>query len=260
MKKYYYLIQLQYLGFRYHGWQKQPDVKTVQKMVEKTVRFVLEHEDFKVLGSARTDAKVSANNAAFELFLKAPIDTELFFKAFNENLPQDIRATGIKEVDRSFNIINSPKYKEYIYLFSFGEKNHPFSAPFMTYISEKLDIGLMEEGARLFEGLHNFQNYCYKPKENTMFNREIKYSRILENDVYTANFFPEKSFLYKVIGKGFMRHQVRLMVGALINLGKGKFDMDYIRYSLTEKIEDPLNNIAPSSGLILNKIEFDDDL
>ena len=67
--RYYYLIKLQYLGFRFHGWQKQPDVITVERMVERTVAFVLGRKNFKLLASGRTDAKVSVNQTYVELFV-----------------------------------------------------------------------------------------------------------------------------------------------------------------------------------------------
>ena len=76
MGKYYYLIHIQYLGFRYHGWLKQPGLKTIESMIEKTIRFVLDHTNFKILGSSRTDAKVSANHSAFELFVSDPLDID----------------------------------------------------------------------------------------------------------------------------------------------------------------------------------------
>ena len=79
-KRFYYIIELQYLGFRYHGWQKQPNVNTLQRMVERTVSYVLKHKDFKVLASGRTDAKVSANQTYIELFVDyQPLDMISFF-------------------------------------------------------------------------------------------------------------------------------------------------------------------------------------
>ena len=60
-KRSYYIIEIQYLGFRFHGWQKQPEVNTVQRMIERTLSYVLEHKKFKTLAAGRTDAKVSVN-------------------------------------------------------------------------------------------------------------------------------------------------------------------------------------------------------
>lgn len=257
MQQYYYLIHIQYLGFRFHGWAKQPDVKTVHQMIDKTLPFVLGHRNFKTLGSSRTDAMVSANHSIFEIFLKEPLDTEQFLYDLNSNFPMDIKAIKIEETNRDFNVIQTPKIKEYIYLFSSGEKCHPFSASLLSSFMENLDIELMKSGARLFQGKHNFRKYCTKPSDKTIFEREILVSSIEENSLYRASFFPDISYAYHVHGKGFMRNQIRLMMGQLLRLGRGEISLDDIRNSLLKPDEIPLDCIAPPSGLILNRIAFD---
>jgi len=257
MKNFFYVVTIQYLGYRFHGWQKQPDVKTLHLMVDKTLKFILEGKQFKSLSSGRTDAMVSAESAAFELFLAEPIEDEsAFLKLFNHNLPQDIRALTIKEVDAKFNIINHSKIKEYLYLFTFGEKCHPFCAPIMTTFLDDLNIDLMKQGAKLFEGAHYFKSYCFKPSETGVYNREITTCELVENTIYTANYFPEKSYILRVQGKGFMRNQIRLMMGTLVDLGKGKLTLETISQSLEQDCFIKFEYIAPASGLILNNIEF----
>lgn len=258
-KRFYYIIKLQYLGFRYHGWQKQPTVNTLQRMVERTIAYVLGHKNFKVLATGRTDAKVSANQTYIELFVdQDPIDTEFFFSDFNQNLPQDIRALEIEETNENFNIIQSSKIKEYVYLFSFGEKFHPFCAPFMYNIAEDIDILIMQQAAKLFEGKHNFRSYCHRPSEKTILEGEIIHCEIKKNRKYTANFFPKDSYLLQVKGKGFKRNQIRLMMGVLLDLGKGKIDIDFIKKTLDPNAEEiVLEHIVPGSGLILNSVEFE---
>lgn len=258
MKKYFYLIKIQYLGYRFHGWQKQPEVKTLHLMVDRTLNFILEGKRFKSLSSGRTDAMVSAESAAIELFLFEPIeDLNDFLDLFNYNLPQDIRALNIKEVDEKFNIIQNSKIKEYLYLFTYGEKCHPFCAPIMTTILDDLDIDLMKKGAKLFEGEHYVRTYCYKPTDNGIYNRNILLCELVENTIYKANYFPDKSYILRVKGKGFMRNQIRLMMGTLIDLGKGKLSLEDIRVSLLPNSKVKMDYIAPASGLILNSIEFE---
>jgi len=258
MKKYFYLISIQYLGYRFHGWQKQPDVKTLHLMVDRTLNFILEGKRFKSLSSGRTDAMVSAESAAIELFLFETIeDLNTFLELFNHNLPQDIRALNIREVDADFNIIQHSKVKEYLYLFTFGQKCHPFCAPIMTTILDDLDIDIMKQGAKLFEGENYLKSYCYKPTDNGVYIRTILTCELVENTIYTANYFPEKSYLLRVKGRGFMRNQIRLMMGTLIDLGKGKLTLNDIRLSLNKETAQKMNYIAPASGLILNKIEFE---
>lgn len=251
---YYYLIQLQYLGFRLHGWQEQPKVKTVQGIIKKTFRFIFKHDDFKILASGRTDAMVSANDAHFHLTTKQFYDFEWLLDNLNKNLPQDIRILNIQKVEADFNILDNGKLKEYHYLFSHGERNHPFCAPMMTGKLQSLNIELMKEGAKLFEGNHNFKKYTVRASENTKFNREVISSEIVENELYTANFFPKKSFIYKVTGPGFMRYQIRMMMGQLFLLGSGEITLSDLKHSLTHWNDgQKLTEIAPASGLILHK-------
>lgn len=225
-------------------------------MVDKTIEFILGHTNFKTLGCSRTDAKVSANHSAFELFVDEPLDKKRFITDFDRNLPNDIKALKIEKVDKYFNIINTPKLKEYIYLFSFGEKSHPFCAPLICSYQYHLDIDLMKEGALLFQGKHNFKQYCTKPKSETNFEREILVSKIQENNIFKANFFPSKSYAYHIHSRGFLRYQVRLIMGQLLSLGRGEINLGHIKKSLKGDISEPLRHIAPSSGLVLNRIEF----
>ncbi|MGB1295496.1 MAG: tRNA pseudouridine synthase A [Flavobacteriales bacterium] len=256
--KHNYLIRLQYLGFRYRGWFWQRKVKTVQEMVQKTLMFVFHHERFKTLGAGRTDAMVSSNDYAFELFMSEPIeDLEDFMIQFNHNLPSDIRALEIKEVSSEFNVMNDSKLKEYVYLFSYGEKFHPFSAPFMAYQDAELDVELMKEGAKLFEGEHDFRKYCSQPSPNAVFVRTVDFCEIKDNDLYTANFFPKDSYMMTIRSKGFMRYQIRFIMGALFKLGRHEIGLDDIKKSLiSSDCREHLEHPAPASGLILNKLTY----
>ncbi|MDC6405959.1 MULTISPECIES: tRNA pseudouridine synthase A [Maribacter] len=257
--RYFYLIRIQYLGFRYSGWQKQPGRKTVEGMLDKTFKHVLPDAKFKILGSGRTDSKVSALDGVFELFLDdTPLpDFETFLPIFNRNLPPDIRALDIKSVSKDFNIIKNSKSKEYVYLFSYGEKNHPFCAPFLYNVIENLNISLMKEVAPHFVGTHDFSTYTARLKPNTQVIRTVDYCEILENDLIYGSFFPNNSYKLVVRGQGFMRYQIRMIMGALIQLGKGELGEQEILDSLNPDIKLRLTTVAPGSGLILNEVKFD---
>lgn len=254
--KHYYLVEVQYLGYRFHGWQKQKELKTVHYMIDRTIKFVLKHDNFKTLGTSRTDAMVSANHSAFELFTEAPIDIDVFLKEVNFNIPFDIKLISIKEIDNTFNIINTPKIKHYYYLFASGNNSHPFSASLLTTFRVDLDIKLMKEGAELFLGTHNFIKYVTKPNENTNTVREVLQSVIVANTEYTASFFPQESYLFKISSVGFMRNQVRLMMGQLVKLGKHEITLEELEKTLLGTDKTPFNYIAPASGLMLHKTEF----
>ncbi|WP_299672192.1 tRNA pseudouridine(38-40) synthase TruA [uncultured Polaribacter sp.] len=252
-----YVVCLEFLGFRFSGWQKQTNAKTLHDMVDKSLSFVFEDTDYKTLGIGRTDAKVSANSYYLQLFRNSEIDEVFFMKSLNSNFSPDFRAVSIQRVDTGFNIIKASKIKEYHYYFSFGAKNHPFAAPFLVNIDQDLDIEMMKTAAKLFEGEHFFHKYCTKPSEHTVFKRVIDTCEIVENTILTASFFPEKSYILKVKGKGFLRYQIRLMMATLFEVGKGNLDLNFIRISLQEDNDQKfLRNIAPASGLQLYAIEL----
>ncbi|QNM85750.1 tRNA pseudouridine(38-40) synthase TruA [Polaribacter pectinis] len=254
-----YIIKLQFLGFRFSGWQKQTNAKTLHDMVDKTISFVIEKGTYKTIGVGRTDAKVSANCYYLQLFTVDEFEEDEFLSSLNSNFSADFRALSINKVERKYNIINVPKVKEYHYYFAFGEKSHPFSAPFMVSLEEDLDIETMQRAAKFFEGEHYFHKYCTKPSENTILKRTIDSCEIVKNDILTANFFPEKSYVLKVKGKGFLRYQIRLMMATFFEVGKGNFDLNFIEASLKEDNDRMfMRNIAPSSGLQLFDIQLED--
>lgn len=256
-QKFFYLVELQYLGFRYHGWQKQPNVITVQEMVLKTLKWIFPDSENKVLASGRTDAMVSVNQTFIEFFTTKEIsDFDSFLRAYNANLPQDIRALSIKEVDEHFNVILSPKIKEYHYYFSFGEKFHPFCASLLCNVMEMLDIELMKKAAKEFEGEKDFYSYTFRPKPTTQTVSEVISCELIENTELTASFFPEKSYVLKIRGEGFKRNQIRLMMGMLIEIGKGQVSWEEFMKTLDGDNRITLKQIAPASGLHLHKVEF----
>ncbi len=256
-KRYYYLISLQYLGFRFHGWQIQPEVPTVELMIKKTLRFILPDVKTKVLACGRTDAKVSAEQTYIELFSNQKLpNLDIFLGTFNHNLPADIKALDIKEVDKSFNIIQDSKVKEYHYYFAFGDKFHPFSAALMCNVQAHLDIEIMTKAAKAFEGEKDFYSYTFRPKALTQTTAEILSCQLHKNTELTASFFPDISYVLKVKGTGFKRNQIRLMMGMLFDLGQHKVSYDYFLKTIDGQQKIKLEHIAPASGLILNKVEF----
>ena len=110
--------------------------------------------------------------------------------------------------------------------------------------------------AKIFEGTHNFKSYTARPQENTKFIRTVNSCEIIENKILKANFFPDKSYALHIKGEGFMRYQIRMIMGVLVQVGKGELTPEDVAFSLTLESEMKLPYVAPGSGLILNKLEF----
>jgi tRNA pseudouridine38-40 synthase len=254
--KYFYLVEIQYLGFRYHGWQFQHGLKTLQGMLEKTFNFLFQDEKFKILGAGRTDAMVSAKSAYFELFINQELDLDSFPAELNENLPADINVLHIEGVTNKFNIIQDVSLKTYQYYFASVEEKYPFAAPLMNCIHHSLDILKMKEAAKLFEGENEFKYFMAGDAENKSTVREISESRIDANTDLTASFFPDESFVFTVKGKGFMRYQIRLMMGALIRIGKHEISLQDLKNALQGNIPNFEKLNAAASGLMVKEVQF----
>lgn len=226
-------------------------------MLDRTLNHILEGEEaFKTLGASRTDAMVSAHHHLSQLFFKEEKCKDTLLKKLNENLPFDIRALKLEDSPEKFNIINSSKEKEYHYYFCYGDKPHPFSAAFMTHFKDQLNIEKMKNAAKIFQGTHNFQQYCYRPDQKTDFIRTIKHCSLERNDQLTGSFIPKNSYYMKVIGEGFLHHQVRIMMGALVSVGADELSIEMIQESFSHTADYPISFIAPASGLHLIKISL----
>jgi len=257
-QKHHYLLRLQFLGFRFSGWQRQPGEKTVEGMLLKTLRFVLPGRKSKVLGAGRTDARVSALDFALQLLITGPplSSQEVFLQEMNQNLPQDLRLLSVHKVPLDFNVIRDCTSKRYRYYFTFGDKPHPFCAPLLGYFPGPLDVESMKKGAALFVGDHDFRAFTGSPGEDTRTKRKVTKCHLQQNSDLTASFFPAQSYCLTVAGRGFGRYQVRRMMAALVALGRRTLTETELVASL--KTGDPidLKDIAPASGLQLMEVEF----
>lgn len=256
-KPFIYLFSIQYLGLRYAGWAKQNNAKTVQGTLDRVIRYVLGHENFRTLGASRTDSGVSANQAFFCLYTDQELPVSTIHKEFNNNLPADIRVGEGKVADPAFNVIQDVEWKEYHYHLAYKEKFHPFHAGLMSYFAEDLDVREMKEAVGIFEGTHDFRRFCASDKISDSYVREILSAEIQSHQLAGKEGFPEHSLTIKFKGKGFLRYQVRIMVQALVDLGAGKVSKEGLEESLTSKIKKPITHTAPANGLVLHTIQFD---
>ncbi len=251
-----YLFTIQYLGLRYHGWQRQQGVKTIQGTLERNFRHVLGHEDFNILGASRTDSGVSCLNGAFEIYLKESLDLLAFIQAANESLPADIRLLDARPVPADFNIIQDVEAKQYGYYFAIGEKPHPFRSGALAYAGKDLDLEQMKIGAALFEGNHDFRRFCTHGKQTDDFVRKIWKAEI--RPLETENIFWPKDnvYVFRLNGEGFLMHQVRRMAAALFMLGKSEITISDIQGALNSHEKHPFTPKAPAQGLVLEGVTF----
>ncbi len=234
-------LKISYIGKRYHGWQVQPDVPTVQGEIKKAI-YKLTGEEVNVYGASRTDAGVHALGQVANFFTNSSIPPTKFKDALNSILPPDIRIVRSTEVPREFHARYSESEKRYIYII-LNDEITPFLADFVMSIKGKLDIEKMKICAKKVEGKHDFAVFTPERGDTV---REISLSKITSRG---------KLIIYDIRGRSFLRYMVRGIVGALILAGLGKIvESDFDAMISGEKKNE---FIAPPHGLYLVSVKYE---
>lgn len=251
-----FLIQFQYLGFRYHGVQIQPQLPSIHSRIHQCLLKEFKTDSFTLRFSSRTDALVSAEQSFFLIMFEDVENLELVLKVLM-TLPPDLQIVNGRAVEDDFILLKQVEKKIYHYFFAANiQKPHVFAAPFMTMLNEEMDINLMKEAARVFEGTHDFSNYSYKPRSTAQFIKTVNRCELERNTLMKASFFPEESYVLKVEANGFMRGQVRLMAGALFRIGTKQLSIEELKQSLVGPNNKFVKWMVPSSGLVLHQTQL----
>jgi len=253
-----YKLTVSYNGAGFLGWQTQvEESKTIQGQINQALRKIAKSDEVKSLGSGRTDAGVHALAQVVKVDLPLSIEPEGLKKALNSHIDSQIKVIKAEECPETFHPVRDAHWKEYCYLFSFGENNGlPHFNELKTHFKGDLDIDLMRMACKKFVGEHDFQNYF---TVGTDVNSTVR--RILHCDIEKATEFPisshsEDFYLLRIKGTGFLKQMVRLIMGALVNVGKGKLSPAQIENSLSSKLDKKLGAVAPAEGLYLARVNY----
>lgn len=246
-----YLMTFSYDGSKYQGYQKQPNGKTVQEEIEKALFKIAGNKTVSIHASGRTDAGVHAINQKAHFDLDHKIETEKLRFSLNSMIPNDIFIKKIDIVDDDFHARFDVESKEYIYKLNMGEYN-PIEKDYVFQCCEKLDTSEMMRGLKYLEGTHDFKSFT-KVDEEKDFVRTIMRTNLLI-DSKNKNFI---TFVF--VGTGFLRYQVRNMVGTLIEVGSGKKKSTDIIDILEAKDRRKAGITAPPSGLYLKNVNYSDE-
>ena len=244
--KFYYLLEINYRGFAYHGWQKQTALSTVQGTLEDVLKNVLHTNELQTIAASRTDSMVSAQQAFVELILSCSIDPSEFLIAINRALPSDINVLGVSEVDSSFRIIGAFKKKIYHYTFAYKNLPKDFDKTSMVFFKEELDIEKMKKALQCFIGTHSFHNFCHKDRLDK-FEKTIYRLELIESDI-------DGIYRIEIEGNSFMRHQIRLMIGSLLKVGMGQLTLDELNHLLEINNHKRETFLTPALGLCLVRL------
>ena len=241
-----YKVTVAYDGRNYAGFQSQTNAIAIQDIIEENLEKVFS-EKIRIVMSSRTDAGVHARGQVFHFDSEKEKEVGKLKYSLNCMLPKDIHILNIEEVTRDFHARYSVRKKTYEYLINLGEydvflNGRAYQCPF------KLDVDLMEEGAKLFLGEHDFSSFNTSSlKEHPDQVRNItEFSFHRKGDLLTI----------RVTSSGFLRNMVRIMVGTLIDLGRGHKSLDDIQEMLDHPCKTTRRYNADPNGLYLMEIFY----
>ena len=238
---------LEYEGTNYHGWQVQPEVTTIQGTIQDNIKKIL-GEDITLTAAGRTDSGVHAFQQVCNFETDSSIPALAIMNGLNSHLPGDIVAKYCQDVDSDFHARRNVSSKTYKYLLI--SRNFPSSIyrNFSWALYYKLDLEAMAEAAGLFLGEKDFSSFRASGCGARHAIRSI--------DQFSIDTASDGFINLEVKGKAFLRHMVRIMVGTLVDLGRGKISISELKEIIEAKDRTLAGQTAPPQGLFLKEVTY----
>ncbi len=240
-------IKVTYEGTRYQGWQKQETSdNTIQGKLERLFSRMCE-EEITVQGSGRTDAGVHARGQIVNFHTSSTMDLQDMLQYMNQYLPEDIAVVEIAEVSERFHSRLNAKGKRYCYHVWNSSIPNVFWRRYSHTVEDALDIEAMKTAATYFLGEHDFKAFTSTKKGKKSTVRRIDTIEIVkEGDLITFTF----------MGNGFLYHMIRILVGTLLEVGKGQHSPESIPIILESKKRENAGELVPGKGLVLEEVYY----
>jgi tRNA pseudouridine38-40 synthase len=240
-----YFIKLAYNGTNYHGWQVQPNASSVQETLNNALSVILNSE-INIMGAGRTDTGVHAKEMFAHFDYDPTLEVDSTLHKLNSYLPKDIAIYDIIPVHEDAHARFDAKKRTYQYHIS-SVKN-VFSQEESWYYHQNLDVGLMNQAAKILLNHTDFQ--CFS-KVNTDVNT-------FNCTIYEAYWKQENNqLIFTISADRFLRNMVRAIVGTLVNIGLHKITLSYFNSIIENKNRNEAGFSVPAQGLFLTKIEYD---
>lgn len=239
-------LTVAYDGTDYCGWQVQPNGMTVEEILNRELS-ALTGEEVKVIGASRTDAGVHAEGNVAVFDTETGIPAERIAYALNCRLPEDIVAVKSEEVPGDWHPRYQCSVKTYEYRILNREMPDPVCRRSTVHVSYPLNLGDMRRAAGYLKGEHDFKSFCsphteVKDTVRTVHSLEIE----KEGDIITV----------RISGNGFLYNMVRIIVGTLINVGRGACPPEKVKEILEARDRRKAAATAPAKGLVLKHIRY----
>ncbi len=238
---------IQYDGAKFHGWQIQPVVRTVQGDIESAILEIYPDQNINLIGSGRTDSGVHAIRQVANVKLEPKLSLENLKMALNSKLKNDVLIESIELSNKKFHARFSAQSRKYKYIII--KKYSPFKRHYAWHIKWNIDLKLLNQCAKKVIGSHDFSSFCKSNSEvkNKICNVIISEWKINDNEI-----------TYHIRSNRFLQHMVRYLVGSMIEVARGRYQInDFIRLIKNEQ-----NNLvsvvrAPAKGLYLEEVSYE---
>jgi tRNA pseudouridine38-40 synthase len=241
-------LVIQYIGANFHGWQRQPNHRSVQGDIEDAISSIMKKKVV-VHGAGRTDSGVhaAAQVAHFEL-VNSPIPPDHWAKVLNSYLADDVLIRASAQVNNDWHACFSALWRRYRYTIYTGKIPNLFLQPFSWhYYHQPLNRSLIQEALNYLLGVHDFSAFRRAGSLRS-------HSRLEMQEVVCTHY--QDLLHIEIQASGFLYGMVRLLVGMLVEVGAGKKSVSEFRDIWLNRRRDLVKYSAPAKGLCLLRIGY----
>ncbi len=246
MLKHTYKLVIEYDGTDYAGWQVQPNKRTIQSELENALSKLFQ-EEISVTGAGRTDAGVHAKEQVINFTSLKNREVKSILYGVNSLLPGPISITSAQPIDENFNARFDAIRRHYQYQIT-RNKSALYSR-ISWCVREDLNIAEMQQCSRIIIDKHDFQSFCSTQAE-------VNHYLCTVFKAYWRYTMPEVLTFY-ICANRFLHNMVRILVGTMVEVGKGRFSVEEFKKMLIQKDRKVAGITAPAKGLCLMKIDYD---
>jgi tRNA pseudouridine38-40 synthase len=241
-----YKMIICYDGTRYFGWEHQPDKETIQGKLEAVLSRMCD-KGVDVTGAGRTDAGVHARAMCASVKMDTPLSPEEIKDYMNRYLPDDIAVREVRIASDQFHARYKAIGKTYRYTCYIGDSKPVFDRKYMAVLDFKPDIEAMEKACGFLTGKHDYKSFCG--------NSHMKKSTVRIVDSIVIN-VKKDTLTITFHGTGFLQNMVRIMVGTLLEVGRGRYAPEHVKEILEACDRTQAGPTAPACGLCLICVDY----
>lgn len=247
-----YKMTMAYDGHLFHGFQMQPNQRTVQGTIEQALAKMTKGKRVIVEGSGRTDSGVHAVGQVIHFdYPGNPIPANKMILALNSMMPMDIIFNECEIVDENFHARYSIKGKWYRYRVSLDHFVNPFKRFYTGHYPYPVDIAKMQMAAKDLLGTHDFTSFAASGGQIINKVRTMYYVNVQKDE-------KENEIVFDFICSGFLYNMVRILVATLLEIGNGKRPVNDFPRIIKAKDRQEVRETAQASGLYLYHVFYDE--